>query len=160
MWRSCTNNIMVNLESILICEIHIVHDNTLSKHRKPSSSPSYSIKWLLVPRTVRSSPPHKGPPTYRELQEPSRLYIAAVLLGSTFVLKYTSWIISAIVTIDRNSITWKNICTRIKNKCKSKGLEAYKYILIEASIWILTTWWVSLLVDQWVPEGTCSQVLR
>ena len=25
---------------------------------------------------------------------------------------------------------------------------------------ILTTWWVSLLVDQWVPESTCSQVLR
>ena len=23
-----------------------------------------------------------------------------------------------------------------------------------------TTWWVSLLVDQGVPEGTCSQVLR
>ena len=27
------------------------------------------------------------------------------------------------------------------------------------SIHISTTWWVSLLVDQGVPEGTCSQVL-
>ena len=26
--------------------------------------------------------------------------------------------------------------------------------------YISTTWWVSVLVDQWVPEGTCSQVLR
>ena len=31
---------------------------------------------------------------------------------------------------------------------------------IEVSFYILTTWWVSELVDQWVPEGTCSQVLR
>ena len=29
------------------------------------------------------------------------------------------------------------------------------YILVEVS----TTWWVSLLLDQGVPEGTCSQVL-
>ena len=28
------------------------------------------------------------------------------------------------------------------------------------SFYISTTWWVSLLVDQWVPRGTCSQVLR
>ena len=28
------------------------------------------------------------------------------------------------------------------------------------SVYISTTCWVSLLVDQWVPEGTCSQVLR
>ena len=28
------------------------------------------------------------------------------------------------------------------------------------SFYISTAWWVSLLVDQWVPEGTCSQVLR
>ena len=34
------------------------------------------------------------------------------------------------------------------------------YILAEVSFHILTTWWVSLLVDQGVPEGTCSQVLR
>ena len=33
-------------------------------------------------------------------------------------------------------------------------------VLIEVSIWISTTWWVSLLLGQWVPEGTCSQVLR
>ena len=35
-----------------------------------------------------------------------------------------------------------------------------EYILVEVSFNISTTWWVSLLVDQWVPEGTCSQVLR
>ena len=34
------------------------------------------------------------------------------------------------------------------------------YMLEEVPIWISTTWWVSLLVDQCVPEGTCSQVLR
>ena len=34
------------------------------------------------------------------------------------------------------------------------------YILVEVSIWISTTWWVSLLVGQWFPEGTCSQVPR
>ena len=34
------------------------------------------------------------------------------------------------------------------------------YILIEVSIYISTTWWVSLLVDQGVPEGTRNQVLR
>ena len=32
--------------------------------------------------------------------------------------------------------------------------------MVEVSFYISTTWWVSLLVDQWVPEGTCSQVLR
>ena len=32
--------------------------------------------------------------------------------------------------------------------------------LSKVSFYISTTWWVSLLVDQWVPEGTCSQVLR
>ena len=32
--------------------------------------------------------------------------------------------------------------------------------LVEVSVYISTTWWVSLLVDQWVPEGTWSQVLR
>ena len=34
------------------------------------------------------------------------------------------------------------------------------YILVEVSIHISITWSVSLLVDQGVPEGTCSQVLR
>ena len=34
------------------------------------------------------------------------------------------------------------------------------YIFVEVSFYISTTWWVSLLVDQRVPEGTCSQVLR
>ena len=32
--------------------------------------------------------------------------------------------------------------------------------LSKVSFYISTTWWVSLLVDQWVPEGTCSQILR
>ena len=32
--------------------------------------------------------------------------------------------------------------------------------LSRSLFYISTTWWVSLLVDQWVPEGTCSQVLR
>ena len=32
--------------------------------------------------------------------------------------------------------------------------------LSKVSFYISTTWWVSLLVDQWIPEGTCSQVLR
>ena len=35
-----------------------------------------------------------------------------------------------------------------------------EYTLVEVSFYISTTWWVSLLVDQRVPEGTCSQVLR
>ena len=36
-----------------------------------------------------------------------------------------------------------------------------KHLLIKwVSIYISTTWWVSLLVDKGVPEGTCSQVLR
>ena len=34
------------------------------------------------------------------------------------------------------------------------------YILVEISFWISTIWWVSLLVDQRVSEGICSQVLR
>ena len=34
------------------------------------------------------------------------------------------------------------------------------YILVEVSFWISTTWWVSLLVDEGVPESTCSQVVR
>ena len=34
------------------------------------------------------------------------------------------------------------------------------YILVEVSFYIFTTLWMSLLVDQWVPEGTFSQVLR
>ena len=34
------------------------------------------------------------------------------------------------------------------------------YILVEVSFYISNTWWVSLLVDQWVHEGICSQVLR
>ena len=33
-------------------------------------------------------------------------------------------------------------------------------ILVEVSVRIFTTWRVSLLVDQRVPEGTCRQVLR
>ena len=35
----------------------------------------------------------------------------------------------------------------------------YTFILVEVSISISITWRVSLLVDHWVPEGTCSQVL-
>ena len=35
-----------------------------------------------------------------------------------------------------------------------------RYIVIKASFCISTTWCVSLLVDQRVPEGICSQVLR
>ena len=31
--------------------------------------------------------------------------------------------------------------------------------LSRSSFYISTTWWLSMLVDQWVPEGTCSQVL-
>ena len=34
------------------------------------------------------------------------------------------------------------------------------YILVEVSLWISTTWWVSLLVDHGVSECTWSQVLR
>ena len=34
------------------------------------------------------------------------------------------------------------------------------YILVEVSFYISTTWWVSLPVEQLVPDGTCSQVLR
>ena len=33
-------------------------------------------------------------------------------------------------------------------------------MVLEVSFYISTTWWVSLLMDQWVPEGTCSQDLR
>ena len=33
-------------------------------------------------------------------------------------------------------------------------------ILVEVSFYISTVWLVPLLVDQWVPEGTCSQILR
>ena len=32
--------------------------------------------------------------------------------------------------------------------------------LVEVSFYISTSWWVSLPVDQWVPEGICSQTLR
>ena len=34
------------------------------------------------------------------------------------------------------------------------------YIIVTVSFYISTTWWMSLLVYQSVPEGTCSQVLR
>ena len=34
------------------------------------------------------------------------------------------------------------------------------YIWVDVSFYISTSWWVSLLVDQWVPDGICSQVLR
>ena len=44
--------------------------------------------------------------------------------------------------------------------CKLNPIENGVYILVEASIHISTTWRVSLLVDQGVPEDTCSQVLR
>ena len=36
----------------------------------------------------------------------------------------------------------------------------YRNYLSVYYCWTSTTWWVSLLVDQWVPEGTCSQVIR
>ena len=42
----------------------------------------------------------------------------------------------------------------------SRSLYLKLYISVEVSCYISTTWWVSLLVDQWVPEGTRSQVLR
>ena len=48
-----------------------------------------------------------------------------------------------------------------KNKNISRVIFlAWQKVVLFVSIWISTTWWVSLLVDQWVPEGTCSQVLR
>ena len=40
--------------------------------------------------------------------------------------------------------------------CKSQVTQ----VQIDNTFYISTTWWVSLLVDQRVPEGTCSQVLR
>ena len=40
--------------------------------------------------------------------------------------------------------------------CHSTGSD----LLLFVSIHISTTWWMSLLVDQEVPDGTCSQVLR
>ena len=48
------------------------------------------------------------------------------------------------------------ICAEIKCPFIMYGV----YILVEVSIHISTTWWVSLLVDQGVPKGTCNQVLR
>ena len=33
-------------------------------------------------------------------------------------------------------------------------------IFVKIFFYISTTWWVSLLVDQWVPEGTCNQLMR
>ena len=35
-----------------------------------------------------------------------------------------------------------------------------KHLSRSLFLYISTTWWVSLLVDQWVPKGTFSQVLR
>ena len=41
----------------------------------------------------------------------------------------------------------------------SKRKNETRAVLVEVSIWISTTWWASMMIDQWVPEGTCSQVL-
>ena len=48
----------------------------------------------------------------------------------------------------------------IANKPKAQNIvsivhNSFAYILVEISFHIWTTWWVSLLVDQWVPECTC-----
>ena len=43
---------------------------------------------------------------------------------------------------------------------KLNPIENGVYILEEVSFWMLTTRWVSPLMDQGVPEDTCSQVLR
>ena len=52
---------------------------------------------------------------------------------------------------------YKNV---IKNK--NLALSDLKWCIhLSKSLFLIsTTWWVSLLVDQWVPEGTWSQVLR
>ena len=58
---------------------------------------------------------------------------------------------------------WRGFSTRNAHMVHVVNSIRFKngvYILVEVSIWISTTWWVSLLVDQWVTEGTCSQVLR
>ena len=43
---------------------------------------------------------------------------------------------------------------------KLNPIENGVYILVDVSFYISITLCVSLLVDQRVPEGTCSQVLR
>ena len=59
--------------------------------------------------------------------------------------------------------TWK-ICWILSPACWSRPRVEIQLdqnsILHRKSFYISTTWWVSLLVDQWVHEGTCSQVLR
>ena len=40
------------------------------------------------------------------------------------------------------------------------NVNSIRFKWVEVSFHISTTWWVSLLVDQWVPEGISNQVLR
>ena len=57
----------------------------------------------------------------------------------------------------RGFSSWNESMVHISNLFRFKYCE---YILNEVSFHISTTWWVSLLVDQWVPEGTCSQLQK
>ena len=51
------------------------------------------------------------------------------------------------------------ICSNVET-ILSWTCHVYGPFEFRASLGTSITWWVSLLVDQWVPEGTCSQVLR
>ena len=62
-----------------------------------------------------------------------------------------------VLSIIKDSV--KNTPVR-SQRCSVAIFFCILYILVEVSIHISTTWWVSLLVDKGAPEGTCSQVLR
>ena len=67
--------------------------------------------------------------------------IDPMVYGKYKVIYYDIYLLECLILLIKSDLKW----------CIHLG---------KVSFCISTTWWVSLLVDQWVPEGTCSQVLR
>ena len=94
-----------------------------------------------------------------------------------YILEEVSFYISTSLTSACFGTFWASIFNfwhysvwlRITDEGSVTELRIWSILLIKSDLkWcmhlstslFLYSWWVSLLVDQWVTEGTCSQVLR
>ena len=92
--------------------------------------------------------------------------ITNILFWMNYIYWYT-WLIELSIFNFWNYFVW----LRITDEGSVPEMRIWSILLIKSDLkWSIhlsrslflyfsTTWWVSLLVDQWVPEGTCSQVL-